>query len=136
MAGGQPRRLVEEEKLRVAARRHHRPMPAPELRQADQPTLHPPGATDAALAIVEDAPVAHHRPPLGDGGDLPERRDPVLPRHGPGSMAPPAASEYTWFLGPAPHIIGLVPGSPCERSGRRSARPVQPAGGRQTDTRG
>src|SRR4051812_43395299 len=44
MATGECRRLVEEEKLGVAVRRHAPPAPTVELQQADQPALDLPWA--------------------------------------------------------------------------------------------
>jgi hypothetical protein len=81
MAGSQPRGFVEEEELRVAVRCHDRPMSTPEFQLAHQPPLPIPGSPYAPTLVVEDSPVAQHRPPVGAGDDLAERRHSVLPGH-------------------------------------------------------
>src|SRR5262249_32284655 len=77
----QGRGFIEEEEFGVVARRHHRPFPALECQQAHDPALDLPGPPDAALLVVQDAPVAHERAPLRDDDDLAERGDTILPRH-------------------------------------------------------
>ena len=81
MAGGEGRRFIEEEELGVAVRGHDRPMPTPELEHADEPSLDLPRPKDVSRGIVENAPIAHHRPLLRRGDDLAERRDPILSWH-------------------------------------------------------
>src|SRR5580692_11302147 len=69
--------FIEEEKLGVAARRHHRPLAAPKLEYADDPPLEHPVPPDVTVGVVQDAPIAHERAPLGSRNDLAERCDPV-----------------------------------------------------------
>src|SRR5437868_4458471 len=60
----QGRRFVQEEQRGVVTRRHQRPLSAPELQHADEPPLQLPRPLDAPFGVVQDATVAHERPPF------------------------------------------------------------------------
>src|SRR5262249_20166694 len=100
MTCGQPGGLIEEEKLGIAVRGHDRPLSPLELEQAQDPSPKPPVPEDAALLVVEDAPIAQIRPPLRGCDDLAEWRDAVPPRHGLPSgrspLAPDARGSLAW----------------------------------------
>src|SRR5581483_7938343 len=82
VAGGEGRRLVEEEQLREAARPHERlAPPVAEPEPARDPPLTGVAAPDAPVLVVQTAAVAVHEPPRRVCDQVAERRDPVLPRH-------------------------------------------------------
>jgi hypothetical protein len=82
VARRQRRRLVEEEQFGVAAGRHRRAAPVPEIERAGDPgPVLPAAPAEAALAVVEDAAIAHQRATGGIGDDVARRRDAVLQRH-------------------------------------------------------
>ena len=82
MAGGERRRLVEEEQLREPARlQQPRPLPAPELEPAGDPALDREAAADPAGLVVQAAAVAVDEAAGRVRDQLPERRDAVLQRH-------------------------------------------------------
>jgi hypothetical protein len=69
----QSRGFVEKEEFGVGVGSHHHPMPSLEFEHREEPTFYMPRSADVAVDIVEDAPVAHHRPPLRYGDDLAKR---------------------------------------------------------------
>ena len=84
MAGGQRRRLVEEEQLGVAVGLHHRlAVPALELEHAGDPLPGGPAAgPERPVGQMEGAAaVAHHEAAVRRGDDLALGRDAVLERH-------------------------------------------------------
>ena len=127
VAGGQRRRLVEEEQLSELARLQHRtPLPAPELQPAGDPAQHAVGAADPSLRVVHAAAVAVHEAAVGDRDQLAQRGDPVFgsgirsatSRLRPGRRPRAASRRRRW----------LLPGGrsarrpPAGRNARRAAR--------------
>ena len=81
VAGGERRRLVEEEELGPRSWSHDRaPAPA-KLRPAGDPAPDLPRADDPPGVVVQHAAVAHQRAALGCGDDLARGSDAVLARH-------------------------------------------------------
>src|SRR5271165_6888673 len=103
-------RLVEKEKLRIAAPPHLAPS-ALESANADDPALvrpAPPGQR-SVVAMEPSAAVAHHRAAGNDSVKVSERIDPVLQR-------PPAIRDRRRFalrghLSDAPKSLGFAPDS-------------------------
>ena len=82
VAGGERRRLVQEEELREAARPKERSaVPALELEPARDPPARRVARPDPASVVVDAAAVPVDEPAGLDGDDLPERRDAILQRH-------------------------------------------------------
>ena len=90
MAGGERRDLVEEEKLgpaRIAGARiaaHHIPVPAAEVKRADDPGFRRPAARQQRprRGIMDDPAIACEEPPFGRRMNLSERVDTVLKWYG------------------------------------------------------
>ena len=82
VAGGERRRLVEEEELREPAGLHQRPaLPAAELQAACDPALAVVAPPDPPLGVVEAAAVAVDEASRWIGDEVAERRHTVLARH-------------------------------------------------------
>src|SRR4051794_37596551 len=86
-------RLVEEEEFRVAAGGHHRPVPAAQLKDTDDPPLAcpPPLGELSGVGMEAPAAVTHPHPPLGNGDQFPEGRNAVLKWH----RFPPSSAAET-----------------------------------------
>jgi hypothetical protein len=86
VAGGERRRLVEEEELGEAARLQLVDPPAAfELEPAGDPPFDLEPSDDVPAPVVQTPSVAVHEPARGIGDQLAERRDAVLQRHRRGS---------------------------------------------------
>src|SRR4051794_30953473 len=85
---GQGGRFIQEEQLGVMTWLHDLALATSKLQPADDPALQLPRPLDAALGVVEDAPVAHEGAPFRGGNDLAERGDTILPRHRRSSSLP------------------------------------------------
>src|SRR4051812_9707898 len=75
-----------------------------------------PRPPDAALAVVEDAPVAHESPPLRGRNDVAERGGSILPRQGWRSSLLPKTSNVV--------AAGDRPLDPPVASSARQRRPL------------
>ena len=96
MPGCQGSGFIEEEEFRVSARRHHRPLSAPELQKAYDPPFQLPRPFDTPFGVVKDTSVAHECSSIGCRNQIAERRDTVLSRHCPFSLS---------HLRPAPGLL-------------------------------
>ena len=95
MTGSEGSRLVEEEQLGEPPRLQQWPaQPAAELEPAADPPLSVIAAADAAVLVVEAAPVSVDQPTPRLGDEIAERRDPVLQRHQT-ERTPPKGSNFT-----------------------------------------
>src|SRR5689334_16914628 len=81
MSRRERRRLVEKEKLRVAAGRHQpQPSPAAEVEPASDPPPRGESAADLAAMVVKAAAIAVDESARGAGDQLAERCDAILER--------------------------------------------------------
>lgn len=72
--------FIEEEQLRIAARRHDGPLPSVEFGFANDPVLVTPSAVpDIAMGVMKYSPVAHERTVGRVGDKFTFRGYPVLP---------------------------------------------------------
>jgi hypothetical protein len=81
MPGGQRRRIVQEEQLRVPPRLHQRAPAVLEVKSARDPRRARMGAANPAFGVVQASPVAKHQPARRISDDPDERRDAILTRH-------------------------------------------------------
>ena len=81
MAGGERRRLVEEEELRPRVGLQQLAVASTKRRAAGDPAPHLPGAHDAPGVVMQDASIAHERATLSYSNNLANRRHPILQWH-------------------------------------------------------
>src|SRR6185437_6080912 len=91
-------RFIHEEQLGVMSRRHDLALATPKLQHAHDPALQLPRPLDAALGVVEDAPVAHEGAPFRGGNDLAKWGDTILPRHRWSSSLPYRRSIHFLYV--------------------------------------